>query len=173
MQLDIKQYLSVFNDKEKTLKLLIIGCTVLLMDQVSKIVIYNSLLLYETIPFIPGFFNITHIHNPGGAFGFLSDKSPLIRTWMFMGVAFFAMCLVFYLYYTTPKSHPYLSLGFALIFGGAAGNLIDRVRLGKVIDFLDFYIGKYHWPAFNIADSAISIGMAIFIFHLLLNKMPE
>lgn len=66
-----------------------------------------------------------------------------------------------------------LATGFSLILGGAVGNLIDRIRFGEVVDFLDFYIGNYHWPAFNVADSAISVGIAIFLFHLLLKKMPE
>jgi signal peptidase II len=66
-----------------------------------------------------------------------------------------------------------LAAAFALIFGGAIGNLIDRVRFGMVIDFLDFYAGKLHWPAFNIADSAITIGIGIFLYHLIFKKMPE
>jgi signal peptidase II len=81
--------------------------------------------------------------------------------------------VIFLLYKNTPKTHSLLAAGFALIFGGAAGNLIDRIRFGKVVDFLDFYIGNLHWPAFNIADSAITIGIAIFIFHILFKKMPE
>jgi signal peptidase II len=66
-----------------------------------------------------------------------------------------------------------LATGFAMIFGGAIGNLVDRIRFGKVVDFLDFYIGNLHWPAFNVADSAVSVGIAIFIFHLLFKKMPK
>jgi signal peptidase II len=77
------------------------------------------------------------------------------------------------LYKKTPATHPLLASGFALIFGGAIGNLIDRVRFGKVIDFLDFFIGNLHWPAFNIADSAISVGITIFAVHLVLKKMPD
>ena len=81
--------------------------------------------------------------------------------------------MVFYFYKSTPVTHRFLSAAFALIFGGAVGNLIDRFRFGSVVDFLDFYIGNYHWPAFNIADSAITGGIFIFIYHLLFKKMPE
>jgi signal peptidase II len=76
-------------------------------------------------------------------------------------------------YFKTPPTHPYLAGAFGMIFGGAVGNLIDRVRFGTVTDFLDFYVGNLHWPAFNIADSAITIGIGIFLLHLLLKKMPE
>ena len=72
-----------------------------------------------------------------------------------------------------PATGAIIVTGFALILGGAVGNLIDRFRFGKVVDFLDFYLGNYHWPAFNVADSAISIGVCIFLIHLLFKKMPE
>jgi signal peptidase II len=84
-----------------------------------------------------------------------------------------AMGLIAYFYRNTPKSYPYLGAALAMIFGGAVGNLIDRLRFGEVIDFLDVYVGAYHWPAFNVADSAITVGITIFIFHVVLGKMPE
>ena len=80
---------------------------------------------------------------------------------------------VLWFYKKCASNHVFLSYGLALIFGGAIGNLIDRFRYGKVLDFLDFYIGSAHWPAFNVADSAISIGMGILIYHILFNKMPD
>ncbi|MGD8293829.1 MAG: signal peptidase II, partial [Desulfobacterales bacterium] len=91
----------------------------------------------------------------------------------FLFISSLAVGLIFYFYKKTPSSQPILATGFALIFGGAIGNLIDRIRFGNVVDFLDFYIGNHHWPAFNVADSAITIGISIFIFHLLLKKVPE
>jgi signal peptidase II len=75
-------------------------------------------------------------------------------------------------FFKTPPTHPGLSAAFALIFGGAVGNLIDRLRFGKVVDFLDFYVGTLHWPAFNVADSAITVGISVFVLHLLLNRVP-
>jgi signal peptidase II len=83
-----------------------------------------------------------------------------------------AVCVIFYFYKNTPRTHAFLASGFALIFGGAIGNLIDRIRFGKVVDFLDVYIVTYHWPAFNVADSAITVGMIVFVFHILFKKMP-
>jgi signal peptidase II len=103
----------------------------------------------------------------------MANHSSSWRSFIFLIVSSLAVYLVYYFYKNTPKTHPLLSTGFALIFGGAIGNMIDRIRFGKVVDFLDFYIGSYHWPAFNVADSAISIGIAIFLFHLLFKKMPE
>ncbi len=158
--------------ENKYTKLAFIAGMVLLLDQITKAVILKTMPLYYSITVLPGFFSITHIHNPGGAFGFLADQNPDVRRMVFLGVSFLAMCLIFYFYNTTPRTQPTLSTGFALIFGGAAGNLVDRIRFGSVVDFLDVYIGSYHWPAFNVADSSISIGMGIFVFHLLFRKMP-
>lgn len=158
--------------ENKYSKLAFIAGMVLVVDQITKAVILKTMPLYYSISVLPGFFSITHIHNPGGAFGFLANQNPDIRRLVFLVVSSLAMCLIFYFYNTTPRTQPMLSTGFSLIFGGAAGNLVDRIRFGSVVDFLDLYIGSYHWPAFNIADSSISIGMGIFIFHLLFRKMP-
>lgn len=162
-----------FKDKKKYIHLLLISGIVVIVDQLTKIIISRTLTLYNSIDVIPGLFNITHILNPGGAFGFLANENSVLRAVVFLFVSSIAICFIFYFYMTTPSSYRFLSAGFALIFGGAIGNMIDRIRLGKVIDFLDFYINDMHWPAFNIADSAISIGMAIFIFHILFKKMPS
>jgi len=151
---------------------IISGCVVI-ADQITKLLILNYLPFNHSVPIIAGFFNLTHIHNPGGAFGLLANLSSSARTIIFLFISALAVGLIFYFYRKTPQSHRWLAAGFALIFGGAIGNLIDRVRFGIVVDFLDFYIGKYHWPAFNIADSSISVGIAIFVFHLLFKKMPD
>jgi signal peptidase II len=121
---------------------------------------------------IPGFFNLTHVHNPGGAFGFLAQNSTVWRHWLFLGAAFFALGVILYCHYHTPKTLPWLAGSLAMIFGGAVGNMIDRIRFGEVVDFLDVYIASYHWPTFNVADSAVSVGIGIFILHILLKKMP-
>jgi signal peptidase II len=156
----------------KYTKLAVISGLVIILDQITKILILKNLPLYHSIAIIPGFFNITHIHNPGGAFGFMAHQDSSLRNFLFLFLASFAVCFIFYFYKNTYRTHPFLASGFALIFGGAIGNLIDRIRFGKVVDFLDFYIRNYHWPAFNVADSAITIGITIFIFHLLFKKMP-
>ncbi len=141
-------------------------------DQITKWLITVNLSVYEQVPVIPKFFNLIYIHNPGGAFGVFAENNSGISTWLFILIAFAAMGLIVYLYRQTAPEYPVLSAGFALIFGGAAGNLIDRLRLGEVIDFLDFYIGHWHWPAFNVADSAISMGMVIFGYYILFRKVP-
>ncbi|UCF93966.1 MAG: signal peptidase II [Desulfobacterales bacterium] len=157
----------------KYIKLGIIAGGIILLDQISKILILHRLPLHDTIPVIAGFFNLTHVHNPGGAFGFMANVGPMWRSIIFLFISSMAVGLIFYFYRKTPETHSLLAAAFALIFGGAVGNLIDRIRLGKVIDFLDFHIGQWHWPAFNIADSAISVGIGIFVFHLVFKKMPE
>jgi signal peptidase II len=163
--------MKVFNSKY--MRLACVAGLIVIVDQITKALILKSMPLYHSVPVIPGFFNITHIQNPGGAFGFLANQSSNLRTIVFLLISSLAVGLIFWFYKNTPKTHPWLANAFAMIFGGAIGNLIDRIRFGKVVDFLDIYLGDLHWPAFNIADSAISIGIAIFIFHLLFKKLPE
>jgi len=159
--------------KNKYIKLVVIGGIVILLDQFTKGLILRYLPFNKTIPVIKGFFNITHVLNPGGAFGLMANLSPILRSIIFLFISSLAVDLIFYFYKKTPPNYPWLAADFALIFGGAIGNLIDRVRFGTVVDFLDFYVGNLHWPAFNVADSAISAGIAIFVFHLVFKKMPE
>ncbi len=159
--------------KDQAIRLLIVGGLIVLIDQITKIVILKTLVIGEMIPVIPGFFNITHVHNPGGAFGLFAGHSQVIRIFVFLVISTLAAVLILYMYRGIPKTHPMLANALALIFGGAVGNLIDRARMGEVVDFLDCYFKTLHWPAFNIADSAICVGVGIFIFHVLLNKMPE
>jgi len=150
-----------------------IGLVVVILDQITKAVVLQTMALYETIPVIPGLFNLTHIHNPGGAFGFMARQSETVRTLLFVVAALAALVLIFFFYRKVSVSHPFLAAGLALVFGGAIGNLIDRIRFGSVVDFLDFYLGSLHWPAFNVADSAVTVGMLVFVYHILLNKLPE
>ena len=157
----------------KYIRLVSVAGLVVVADQITKALILKSMPVYHSLTVIPGFFNLVHIQNPGGAFGFLANQSPALRAIVFLFISSLAVGLVFWFYKNTPRTHPWLATAFAMIFGGAIGNLIDRIRFGKVIDFLDFYLGDLHWHAFNIADSAISVGIAVFIFHLLFKKLPE
>jgi signal peptidase II len=159
--------------KNKYIKLVAVSGIIILLDQFSKGLILRYLPFNRTIAVIKGFFNITHVLNPGGAFGLMANLSPILRSIIFLFISSVAVGLIFYFYKKTPAEHSWLAAAFALIFGGAIGNLIDRIRFGMVIDFLDFYVGNLHWPAFNIADSAISIGIGIFLYHLIFKKMPE
>jgi len=153
-------------------RLVLVSICVILLDQVTKWLIVRHLPLYAHIPVIDHFFNITHILNPGGAFGFFAGQSPQLRALFFIFFSLLAVGLILYLYRTTPANYKWLLTGFSLIVGGAVGNLIDRIRFGHVVDFIDLYVGKLHWPAFNIADSAITIGMLIFAGYLITKKYP-
>ena len=152
--------------------ILVSGCVVF-ADQISKYTIKINVALYDTIIVIENFFNITHILNPGGAFGFFASQSPEIRKFIFLFLSSIIALFVLWVYKKCASEFVFLSYGLALIFGGAMGNLIDRFRYGKVVDFLDFYMGSAHWPAFNIADSAISVGMGILIYSIIFNKVPN
>jgi signal peptidase II len=152
--------------------LLAVATLVVIIDQASKYIIVTHVGLYESITVIPGFFNIVHVQNPGAAFGLFSQQAPMIRNIVLIGASVIAMGVIFYLFYQTPATYPLLSAGLALILGGAAGNMIDRLRWGKVVDFLDLYIGSFHWPAFNVADSAISVGMVVFAYYVIFRKVP-
>ncbi|WP_321492938.1 signal peptidase II [uncultured Desulfobacter sp.] len=154
-------------------RLALVSISVLVLDQITKWLIIKHVPLYSHIRVIDHFFDITHILNPGGAFGFFAEQSPGIRKFIFLFLSSGVALFVLWLYRKTAEEHIFLSYGLALIFGGAIGNLIDRFRFGKVVDFLEFYIGSFHWPAFNVADSAISIGMGILIYHVIFNKLPE
>ncbi|HEU18578.1 MAG TPA: signal peptidase II [Deltaproteobacteria bacterium] len=143
---------------------------VLLLDQVTKIFINSSFVLYESLNIIPGLFNITYIRNPGAAFGFLADADPMFRSIFFIAVSIVAVAIIVVVILKIKADELLSTFGLSLILGGALGNLIDRIRLGEVIDFLDFYLGSYHWPAFNLADSAISIGAVLLIWEIMRKK---
>ncbi|HNU84766.1 MAG: signal peptidase II [Pseudomonadota bacterium] len=140
---------------------------IVVLDQISKVYIDTHMTLHDSIPVVQGFFNITYVRNPGAAFGFLADSTPLVRAFFLIGVSIFASGLIVYYVMKMKTEDILLTYGMSLIMGGAVGNLIDRVRLGEVIDFLDVYISTYHWPAFNVADSAVSIGAVILFYKLI------
>jgi len=143
---------------------------VILLDQVTKFYVVSSFQLHESLPVIDGFFNITYIRNPGAAFGFLAGASEAFRGMFFSLVTLLAITLILYYLIKNRVGRLSLVLPLALILAGAVGNLIDRIRFGEVIDFLDVYLGGYHWPAFNIADSAISIGAVFLLVEMIRNR---
>jgi signal peptidase II len=151
----------------------LIAGLVIILDQITKFMVLTHVPIHRSVVVIPGCFNLTHVRNPGGAFGFMADGSQGMRNLLFVGVSMLAIGLIVYFYRSTPRTFPYLATALAMIFGGAVGNLVDRLRFGEVVDFLDVYLGTYHWPAFNVADSAITVGITIFIAHVVLGKMPE
>jgi signal peptidase II len=145
---------------------------VILLDQATKAWITSTMRLYDSFVVITGFFNITHVRNPGAAFGFLAAAPPLFRYIFFIAVTLAAILLILHYLRVSRIEETSLVSALALILAGAVGNLIDRVRFGEVVDFLDVYIGAHHWPAFNVADSAITVGAAILIV-VLLRKRKE
>lgn len=134
----------------------------LVVDQITKYLVVDSMELYQEIEVL-SFFYITYVQNPGAAFSFLADQGGWQR-WFFTAVAAIASVIFVVWLAKTSKEQKLLSIAFALLLSGALGNLIDRVLFGYVIDFLDFYIGNYRWPAFNVADSMIFIGAGLMIF---------
>lgn len=138
---------------------------IVLCDQASKIWIVSHFAPYETLTIIPGFFDLTYLTNTGAAFGILAGQPAPWRHVFFVTVGLVALGVIVLLYNRLRQESFFYELSLGLIAGGALGNLIDRVRLGSVVDFLDFYIGQHHWPAFNIADSAIFVGVTIFMVY--------
>ncbi|WP_374473661.1 signal peptidase II [Arenimonas sp.] len=141
-----------------------LGLSALLVaiDQWTKAVALASLEYLKPVPFIDGFWNWTLVHNYGAAFSFLSDAGGWQR-WFFTGLAIaISLGLTVWLA-RTPRNDWRTALPFALVVAGAVGNVIDRIRFGYVVDFVDWYVGKHHWPAFNVADSAIVAGAVLLV----------
>ena len=140
------------------------------LDQVSKALVVRFINYHETISVIDGFFNLVHVRNRGMAFGLMNRPDNGFFHLILVVAVLTAIIVLVYWFYRLRNDRGYLLLGLSLILGGALGNLIDRLRLREVIDFLDFFIGSYHWPSFNIADSAISIGTVWVAVNILLLK---
>ena len=139
---------------------------VVLLDQFLKAYIGATMNLHESIPVIDGYFNITYVKNPGAAFGFLANSAPEFRSLFLITVTVIAIVLILYFISKNTAKEIFLTFSLSLILGGAVGNLIDRIRFGEVTDYLDFYISSYHWPAFNVADTAISLGALVLIVEI-------
>jgi signal peptidase II len=144
---------------------------VVVLDQLTKYLIETRVRLYSVITVIPGFFNITHVRNRGAAFGILSGASQVWRSLFFITVTIAAIAVIARLIW---KTHERLLLvAFSLIGGGAVGNLTDRLRYGEVVDFIQWYVKSYYWPSFNIADSAISVGVGLLVLDMLFKKPQD
>ena len=137
------------------------------MDQISKIVLAYNIPKYASVPVIKGFFNLVHVRNRGMAFGLMNRPGHGFKLYFLIAATLGAIVLLLFWFRKMKDEDHNITIGISLILGGAVGNLIDRIRLGEVIDFLDFYVGSYHWPAFNVADAAITIG----IFWLAVNTL--
>src|ERR1043166_10201695 len=144
----------------------------LVLDRWTKVLIQKRFDLNESIPVIDGFFNITYVRNTGVAFGiFSSVSSPAKSVLLSVFTAFAAVVVITYSVRSSARNR-LLQVALGLILGGALGNLYDRLTYGYVIDFLEFYAGKYHWPSFNIADSAITTGVFLLALEIIRNEAP-
>jgi signal peptidase II len=151
----------------------LIALGIILLDRATKLVIIQTLRLGQGIPVIPGFFDIVFVLNPGAAFGFLATLSDEVRNPLFILISILAVVLIVFYHTRYLRSHRLVSVALGLVLGGAVGNLIDRLYYGMVVDFLDVHAGPYHWPAFNVADSAISVGVSLMILDMLLDWRRE
>ena len=138
--------------------LIFLPLAVIALDQITKVVVSRILQVHETVPVIRGLFNLVHLRNRGIAFGLLNRPGNDYVFYLLTIVTMGAVLLMLFWFTRLRDEDRRIKFGLSLIMGGAVGNLIDRLRLKEVIDFLDFHIGPYHWPAFNVADSAITVG---------------
>jgi signal peptidase II len=152
--------------KRKYWILLIVFVFIFLIDQWTKFLVQQKLFLYQSVEIIPAFFNLIHVRNTGGAFGVLGGERGGLGSFLFIAVSLIAVAAILVLFTRLKEEDRNLSLSFSLVLSGALGNLVDRLRHGEVVDFLDFHVGSYHWPAFNIADTAICIGIALMVLEL-------
>ncbi|MCB9253319.1 MAG: signal peptidase II [Bdellovibrionaceae bacterium] len=141
--------------------LAVVFLVTVVLDQWTKYLIYSQFRWGESVPVFESFFAITYVRNTGAAFGLLHQAPEAIRLPFFLVVPVVALLVIGYLFYKLKDSQRWVTVALSLIVSGAVGNLIDRSRFGFVVDFLDFYVGSHHWPAFNVADSAIVVGVAM------------
>jgi signal peptidase II len=146
--------------------------TLVALDQATKHIIARTVDLYDSVTVIPGFFNITRIHNKGAIFGTFSQANNKLVFALLTAASLAALALVVYYFFKTPAGDKLMKVALTLITAGALGNQFDRLIRGHVIDFLDFYVGKAHWPFFNAADSCITIGACLMLV-ILFRRKPE
>jgi signal peptidase II len=142
-------------------RLTLLSLAVLVVDQWTKVLAEDHLLGSGQVVLIPGFVNLTLVENTGVAFGLFAAGGNTLGVVILSLLGLMALSLVLYYFWRTPETNRTVLVGLALILGGAVGNLVDRLMSGSVTDFIDVYVGRYHWPTFNAADSAIVIGICL------------
>jgi len=147
-----------------------IALLVILIDRWTKRLVATRIALYTHIQIIPGFFRLTHTENTGAAFSLFADSPAHWKTAMLIGFSMVAMVIVSVLLWKQRQALTMTGIALSLILGGAAGNLWDRVLSGRVVDFLLFYVGRYQWPVFNMADSAIVVGAGLLVLEILFSS---
>jgi len=155
---------------KKNAPYLVLAALLVVADQVTKDLVARTVDLYESVPVIRGFFNITRIHNKGAIFGTFSQTDNGLVFALLTAASIAALAFVIYFFVKTPSSDALMKAALTLIMAGAFGNQFDRLVRGHVIDYLDFYVGSAHWPFFNVADSCITIGAGLMLLTLFRRK---
>ena len=150
-----------------------ISLVIVLLDQLAKLLVVRSMRLGQNIPIVSGFFDLTFVLNPGAAFSLFATLPEWVRNPFFILISVGAAVLIVAYRSRYLRENRLASVSLALILGGAIGNLIDRLWYGVVVDFLDAHIYQYHWPIFNVADSAISVGVTLLLIEMLLEWRRE
>jgi len=156
------------------LQLFLASNILIILDQYTKMWVNTHIPKHHSIMVFNDFFALTHIRNPGVAFGLGADWSSQYKAYMFIGFSIIAIIAILIFFHQTPPENKIVRVGLILIFSGAIGNMIDRILYQEVVDFLDLFVGSYHWPAFNIADSCITIGVLLMFVDLIqAGKAPQ
>jgi signal peptidase II len=150
----------------------LIAAALVVLDQITKGIVARTVALYESVPVIPGFFNITRIHNKGAIFGTFSRTDSTLVFALLTAASLAALAFVVVYFFKTPDADKLMKIALTLIMAGAFGNQFDRLIRGHVVDFLDFYVGNAHWPFFNVADSCITVGAGLMLV-ILFRRKPE
>lgn len=150
-----------------------ISSALIVVDQYTKFMVTLHIPLNYSVKVVEGFFNLTHIRNSGVAFGIFSEQNSELKPYLLIFVSIVAIMAIMVIFHQTEKDKRLVQTGLVLVFSGAIGNLIDRVIHKEVIDFLDFYVENQHWPAFNVADSCITIGVMLMAADMLVNHNPS
>jgi signal peptidase II len=148
----------------------LIAAAVLLLDRLAKWAVASNIPLHDSVTVIPGCFHLTHVENTGAAFGLFAESTAQWKIGALVSFSVIALMVVSALLWKHSHALSTTTIGLSLILGGATGNLWDRMLTGHVVDFFDFYVGSYHWPAFNVADSAIVIGAILLVSEIVFAK---
>ncbi len=159
--------------KKRVVIIVFLIASIIVLDQFTKWIMRSDFTYGESIIVIKGIFNITYVRNPGAAFGMLANSSELIRFILFKFLTAVAIIWLFVLVWQTIKKGVLLNIAYSLILAGAIGNIIDRVMFNYVVDFLDFHFYGSHFPAFNVADSSITVGGTLLVLDLIITYKNE
>ena len=152
---------------------ILIAALIVLLDRTTKWLVAQKITLHDSVDIVPGLFRLTHVQNQGAAFGLFSDSPEPWKVAMLILFSVAALAVVSALLWKNGNALNATAVALSLVFGGALGNLWDRVASGRVIDFLDFYMGSHHWPAFNVADTAIVTGALLLLSEIFLAPQEE